>query len=170
MLLWRAEVISHLFQLDFRGPPWQLEEKSSPWQHPHKAPHPPLRPSSSSSTSSSQRPSCRGLPPQCLQFRHWPSQSASRKSIQRFLSKVRHNLFFYMCNDLSTAWSWTLETAYCEEAGISFFFFFTFQIYYQITKIFFLSVNVLFPKLDGIELIRTWRSKAIVSLQSTFRQ
>lgn len=95
ILPWRAEVFSSFLQLYPRGPPWQLEERSSPWQRPHRTPSPRLWPASSCS-SSSRLFSCRTLQSQRPRPRYcltrWPNKSAQRRNIQKCPSKVRHHL------------------------------------------------------------------------------
>lgn len=76
-----------LLQLYPRGPPWQLEERSSPWQHRCRTPL-------SSSCSSSSRPFSRRTRrrPRARRLTRWPNQSAPRENIQKSPYKVRHCL------------------------------------------------------------------------------
>lgn len=95
MLHWGAEVVSSHLQPIPGGPPWQLEERSSPWRRPHRTPTPRSWLASSCSFSFqlfSRRPLLSQQPQRCLGSTRSANQSARRKSIRRFPSKVWHHL------------------------------------------------------------------------------
>lgn len=95
MLHWGAEVVSSHLQPTPGGPPWQLEERSSPWRRPHRTPTPRSWLACSCSFSFqlfSRRPLLSRQPQRCLGSTRSANQSARRKSIRRFPSKVWHHL------------------------------------------------------------------------------